>query len=102
MASDSSPSRWLRSNFMPVRPAFFFLGLFPPPAPRARILAGGHRPRAGCAADRRIALFMQRVGGYVEIGDIAPDVGFAPVRERIEFLHAARRIRFLNRYLRAS
>src|SRR6185503_20323022 len=101
MASDSSQSRWLRSNFMPVQSAFFFPGSFPPPAPRAWILARGHRPGARRTADRRVALLMQGVDGHFEIPGVAADVGVAPVRERVELLDAARRIRFLDRDGRA-
>src|SRR5688572_2656274 len=96
MASDSSQSRWLRSNFMAVQSAFLFFRLLPPPAPGARVLALDHGPRAGRAADRAVALVVQRVVGHVIAPDVVPDLVLAPAGERIEFLQAVRGIPFLD------
>src|SRR5579864_4512608 len=94
MASDSSQSRWLRSNFMPVQTAFLFLDVFPPPAAGARVLAGDHGPRAGRAADGAVTLVVERVVRHVEEADVAPDVLFAPLGQRIEFRHAVAKVEF--------
>src|SRR5258706_322395 len=87
MASDSSQSRWLRSNFMAVQTAFLFFGLFPPPAPRPRVFTCGHRPRARRAADRAVALVVKRVVRHFVGPDVVPDVCLAPIRQRVELLH---------------
>src|SRR5579862_8491779 len=69
---------------------------FPPPAPGARILARDHGPRAGRAADRAVALVMERVVGHLEKADIAPDVVLGPLGERIEFCDAVPDVELLH------
>ena len=47
-------------------------------------LAPGARDGAVRAADRRVALVVERVVGQVVLGDVAPHVLVRPVRERVE------------------
>src|SRR5262249_10243211 len=58
--------------------AFLVLAALPPPAARARILAGLHRTRAGRAADGAVALVVQTVVGDPVRAHVLPYVGFAP------------------------
>src|SRR3954470_19045977 len=54
------------------------------PAARAGVLAGARLPGAVGAADRGIALIVERVVGNVVLADVIPDLLLRPVRERIE------------------
>ena len=56
----------------------------PPPAARAGVFAGGDGGGAGDAADRRVALRFERVAGQLVIIEIAVEIGFARVGERID------------------
>ena len=56
----------------------------PPPTPRARRLAGRDRARAGAAADRRVPLRVEGVGGHVVVAEVLPDLVVRPLRERVE------------------
>src|SRR5882724_6848373 len=57
---------------------------FPPPAPGTIGLAGANRPRARCAADRRIALVVQRVVRHLVLAHVVPDLVLRPLGERVE------------------
>src|SRR5207302_8014462 len=70
--------------------AFAMLDDFPPPAPRARVLAGDDRAGARRAADRAVALIVERVVGNAVRVHVFPHLAFAPCRERIELLQAVR------------
>src|SRR3977135_49916 len=63
---------------------------FPPPASRARGLRRDARTSAGRAADRAVALVVERVVGNAVRVHVFPHLGFAPCRQRIEFLQAVR------------
>ena len=52
--------------------------------PRPAALAAGAGVRAGRAADRRVALVVQRVIREVALGDPPPEVLLGPVDERVE------------------
>src|SRR5512133_2645342 len=54
------------------------------PAPGARILAGADRLGAMGAADRRVALVVQRVVRNAVLADVVPDVLLRPVRDRVQ------------------
>src|SRR6476620_8913232 len=58
------------------------------PAAGALVLAEHHGPRAGPAADARVALIVQRVVRNVFVGDQLPDILLRPVRQRAD-LHEA-------------
>src|SRR5688572_14854685 len=76
-----------------VQPALLARAVaLPPPAARARILAGAHRARAGLAADRSIAAVVQCVVGDLVGTKVLPHVGFAPFGERADFPQAPRRV----------
>src|SRR5687768_10412766 len=76
-----------------VQPAFLARAVaLPPPAARARILAGTHRARARLAADRAIAAVVQRVVRDLVGAKVLPHVGLAPFGERADFPQAPPRI----------
>src|SRR5947209_20471179 len=56
----------------------------PPPAARAVGLAGANRARARRAADRRIALVVERVVRHVVLAHVVPDLVFRPFGEGVE------------------
>src|SRR5919112_159298 len=57
---------------------------FPPPAAGADILAERDGARARRAADAREEAVVQRVVRDLERPDVVPDVGLAPVGQRVE------------------
>ena len=69
-------------------PALLVLGLLPPPAPGARVLAGAHRAAAGLAADRAVALVVEGVVRDAVHAQVVPHRLFGPGGERVEFLQA--------------
>src|SRR5580765_6264216 len=75
-----------------VQSTFLLLRALPPPPPGAHVLARLHRPRAGCAADRAVALVVEPVVRHVVLAEVAPHLGLRPGGERIEFLQAVRRV----------
>src|SRR6266576_541539 len=56
----------------------------PPPAAGAVVLALADRARAGCAADRRVALGVERVHRYVVLAQVLPDLPLRPLGERVQ------------------
>src|SRR5262249_14116606 len=56
----------------------------PPPPPGARGLARPDRARARCAADRRVALRVERVQRNLPLPHVVPDLLLAPLGERVE------------------
>ena len=78
-APSSAPSSRARVE---VDPALALLGLLPPPAPGALVLAGLDRPGARRAADRRVAAVVEGVVGQVVLADVGPDPVARPVGER--------------------
>src|SRR5690606_3074788 len=61
------------------------LGLVPPPpAARARILAGRDGAGARLAADREVALRLERVAREVVLGEVGLEVVLGPVAERVD------------------
>src|SRR5688572_5800495 len=61
------------------------LGLVPAaPAPRARVLAGGDGAGAGLAADREVALRLERVARQVVRLEVCVEVLLGPVAERVD------------------
>src|SRR3569623_358563 len=79
-------------TLLDVQPALLALRVLPPPAAGADVFAVGDGLRAGCAADAGIELIVQFVVRHIEVADIRPDVGIAPLDERIEFLQAVARV----------
>src|SRR5262245_36405478 len=73
----------------------------PPPAAGARVLAGGDGPRAGRAADRAVALLVQRMEGHLALAEVVPNLFLAPVGERVKFAQAVRLVPFLDADRRA-
>src|SRR5581483_10588041 len=57
--------------------------LLPPPAPGAQVLARRRRPGAGRAADRGVALRVQRVHGQVVLAHVVPHLVLGPLGERV-------------------
>src|SRR5690606_18436362 len=72
-----------------VDAALLGVGVLPPPATRAHVLAGLDRPRAGLAADRRIARPVQAVHRHVVVPNVRPHLLVRPVGERIHLHDAA-------------
>jgi hypothetical protein len=72
-----------------VQPALAVGVGLPPPAPGALVLAGAGRPGAGGAADRGVALLVQRVDGQAVGPHVGPDLVAGPVGERVELDDAA-------------
>src|SRR5262249_34584441 len=60
----------------------------PAPAASALVFTQQHGPRAGPAADARVALVVQRIVGNVVLADEAPDLLLRPVGQRAD-LHQA-------------
>src|SRR6266496_1748268 len=85
-----------------MQPALARFLLFPPPASGARVLAGDRGARAGRAADRAVALVVERVVRNIAGADRGPDLVLAPVGERVELHHAVRRVVFLQLELGAG
>src|SRR2546426_5376853 len=56
----------------------------PPPAPGAVGLAGTNCARAGCAADRRVALVVERVVRHVVLAHVVPDLVLRPLGEWVQ------------------
>ena len=59
-------------------------GALPPPAPGSDVLAGLHRPGAGSAANRGIALPVQDIDGNAVLLHIGVDVRLLPVNQGVE------------------
>src|SRR5262245_13462867 len=68
-----------------VQSALFSVMVFPPPAAGTEILPWFHRPRAGSAADARIALFMKPIVGDAVATDVVPHVVVTPIYQWIDF-----------------
>ncbi len=64
--------------------AFFVVGVFPPPAARADILALFNGACAGGATDTRIVLFVERIGGNFVLLNIILDLFQSPIGDRID------------------
>src|SRR2546422_3673306 len=56
----------------------------PPPAAGAVSLAGTNCARAGCAADRRVALVVERVVRHVVLAHVVPDLVLRPFGKRVQ------------------
>src|SRR4051794_1370966 len=56
----------------------------PPPAPGPHGLALGDGLRAGRAADRGVALLVERVGGDLVLAEVVPDLVLLPLGERVQ------------------
>src|SRR3954454_7116242 len=56
----------------------------PPPASGAQVLAGLRGPRARRAADRGVALVVERVVGQVVLAHVVPHLVLGPLGERVE------------------
>src|SRR5580692_8377028 len=72
-----------------VDPALLVLGILPPPAAGARVLAGLDGARAGRAADRGEALVVQRVDGDAVGLRVGAHLLHRPADERVHLRHAA-------------
>src|SRR5579864_3351364 len=72
-----------------MHPALLGRAGLPPPSPRARVLAVGHRSRARCASDRFVTLVVERVVGNFVGAEIIPDLLFGPVGQRRELHDSA-------------
>ncbi len=77
-----------------MQTTFLDLRVFPPPPAGANILTGRYRACAGCTADARVALVMQRIIGNIELFEISPYVGQTPVQQWTEFLQTVAGIKF--------
>src|SRR5471032_1089022 len=75
-----------------VQAAFLRVPRFPPPASCPAVFARTDGARARLTANARITARMQRVDGDIEGLQINPDIGFGPVRERIELRNATQRV----------
>src|SRR5579872_3519710 len=75
----SAGRRWLGR---PVDAALLYLVVLPPPAAGALVLSRGGGAGAGLAADRRVALVVERVVRHVVVPDVVPHLGPGPARER--------------------
>ncbi len=81
-----------------MQPAFLVLGLFPPPAAGAEVLARLDRARAGRAADAGIAAVVQRVVRHVDGSRrYAQTSSLGPVGQRVELHQAVQRVELLER-----
>src|SRR5436190_5687894 len=67
-----------------VDPALLRRVRLPPPATRALLLAGLDRARARSAADRRVALVVERVVRDVVLAHVVPDLVLRPLGERVQ------------------
>src|SRR4029079_11387421 len=56
----------------------------PPPAAGAHGLALGDRLRAGRAAERRVALLVERMGRDLVLAQVVPDLVLLPLGERVQ------------------
>ena len=61
----------------------------PPPTAGTDGLAGRDRAGARSAADRRVALRVQRMHGDVVVSEVVPDLVFGPLGERVELEETA-------------
>ncbi len=84
-----------------VKPAFLRVGVFPPPAPRTGMFAGGDGAGAGGAADAGKAAIVQCVVGHFVTPQVGPDFEVRPIQQRIELGQAEDGILFLDFYLGA-
>src|SRR5471030_72274 len=75
-----------------VQAAFLRVPRFPPPAPCPAVFSRTDRTRARLSANAWITARVQRVDGDIEGLQISPDIGFSPVRERIELRDTTRRV----------
>src|SRR5207247_2420808 len=66
-----------------VDPAFLRRVRLPPPAAGARRLVGCDRARAGRAADRLVALVVERVVRNLALAHVVPDLFLGPLGERV-------------------
>src|SRR5688572_29287420 len=61
------------------------LGLVPPaPAARARVFAGGDGAGARLAADREVALRLERVARQIVLGEVGVEIVLGPVAKRVD------------------
>jgi len=84
-----------------VQAAFFFGGVFPPPAAGAKILAGADGPGAWRTADADKALVVQRIVGNVVLPYVVPDLLERPVEQRVKLDQLVRRIPFKRLHVEA-
>src|SRR5471032_916384 len=73
-----------------VQTAFLRIPRFPPPASCPAVFARTDGARARLTANAWITARVQRIDGDVEGLQISPDIGFGPVRERIELSDTTR------------
>src|SRR6266571_4680341 len=85
-----------------MEPAFARIGLLPPPAAGTRVLACDGWTGAGRAANRTVALVVERVVGHVKRADVLPHRVLAPVGKGIEFHDAVRCVILLHLELGAG
>src|SRR5262245_21266110 len=67
-----------------VHPALLGRVLLPPPATRARVLAGSGAPGAWRASDAGVALVVQRVAWHLVGSEVVPNLFVSPIRQRVE------------------
>src|SRR2546422_4215999 len=67
-----------------VDPALLWSVDLPPPPACARLLPGHDRARARSAADRGVAVVVERVVGDVAFAHVVPDLLLGPLRERVQ------------------
>ena len=67
-----------------VHPALLGRAGLPPPAAGTLRLAFGDGPCAGGAADRGVALRVQRMDGHVVLAHVVPHLVLGPLRERVQ------------------
>src|SRR5690349_11850825 len=77
-----------------MQAAFLDLRVFPPPSASAYVLTRRYGTCAWCTANARVALVVQRIVVNVELFEISPYVGQAPVQQRAEFVETVGRIEF--------
>src|SRR6266568_3369994 len=85
-----------------MQPALARFLLFPPPASGAHVLARNRWTCAGRAADRAVALVVERVVRNITGANDRPHLVLAPVGERVELHDAVRRVVFLQLELGAG
>src|SRR5690606_39907364 len=71
-----------------VQAAFQVIALFPPPAPRPGVLARANGACTGFAADRGVAMIVQRVVRNAQGAHGIPDLIARPLGQGIEFAQA--------------
>src|SRR6266446_5430812 len=67
-----------------MHPALLRCAGLPPPSPRARFMAFGHRPRAWRASDRFVALVVERVVRNFVGAKVVPHLALGPIGQRRE------------------